>query len=358
MPQIRLNNLTKRYGKKTVVDNLTLNVNDKEFLCLLGPPGSGRTTVLRLIAGLDKPNSGEIYIGERLVNDLPPVKRDVAMTFETLALYPHMTVYGNLAFPLRKLRLSESKIKERVHEIAELLRIENLINRKPAQLSGGERQRVSLGRALVKKPSILLLDEPLGHLDAKLRLYARVEVKKIQRELKQTVVMATFDSLDGMSIADRIALMRDGKLVQVDTPKTIYEKPKNLFAATSIGSPSINAIHCTLQRDGDELVLSSNGFKLGVSRFSDVLSDKVGSELTLGIRPSDIMVSAKPPGVESKVYTVKPLGRESILTLSVAGNMILAKVPSTSAFKTGQAVWMEPILDKIHVFDQDEQALF
>jgi len=357
MPQIRLSNVTKRYGKNIAVDNFSVSVNDREFLCLLGPPGSGRTTVLRLIAGLDKPDSGEILIGERLVNELPPVERDVAMTFETLALYPHLTVYENLAFPLRKIELTEKRIKERVYEIAELLRIEQLMKRKPAQLSGGERQRVSLGRALVKKPSILLLDEPLGHLDAKLRLYARVEIKKIQRELKQTVVMATFDSLDGMSIADRIALMRDGSLVQVDTPQMIYDKPKNLFAATSIGSPSINVIKCTLERDEDKLALFSNGFTLDVTVFGDVLSDKVGSELALGIRPSDIKVSTKPPGVESKIYTIKPLGRENLLTLDAAGNMILAKVPSTSRFRVEQTVWMQPMLDRIHVFGQDQRAI-
>lgn len=357
MPQIELKNVTKKFGKKVAVDDLTLTIKDGEFFCLLGPSGSGRTTTLRLIAGLEKPDSGGIYIDGRLVNDLPPIERDVAMTFETLALYPHMTVYENLAFPLRKADLTEDEVKYRVSEVAELLRIGDLLNRRPAQLSGGERQRVALGRALVKKPSILLLDEPLGHLDAKLRLYARIEIKKIQRSLKQTVVMATFESLDAISMADRVGVMRNGRLLQADEPAKLYENPRFLFVATSIGSPPINIIHCVLKEEDGNLELSSNGFSINMNKFRDALVDKIGSKVILGIRPSDIKVSTSPPGIEADIYAVEPVGHETILTLDVSGIILIAKVPETVPMKSGTKVWIEPILERMHLFDSSEEAI-
>ncbi|MEM2865343.1 MAG: ABC transporter ATP-binding protein [Candidatus Bathyarchaeia archaeon] len=357
MPRIELRNITKRFGRKVAVDDLSLTVEDGEFFCLLGPSGSGRTTVLRLIAGLEKPDSGEIYIDDRLVNDLPPVERGVAMTFETLALYPHLTVYENLAFPLRKAGLAEDEVRDRISEVAEMLRIGDLLNRRPAQLSGGERQRVSLGRALVKKSRILLLDEPLGHLDAKLRLYARVEIKKIQRSLKQTVVMATFDSLDAISMGDKIGVIRDGRLLQAGEPAELYENPRSLFVATSIGVPPINTIHCLLSEEDGKVTLSSNGFSVNMDKFRDKLADKVGSKLILGIRPSDIKVSTSPPGIEADVYAVEPVGYETIITLNASGTTLIAKVPQTVVMKGGTRVWVEPILERIRLFDQDGEAI-
>lgn len=357
MPQIELRNVTKKFGRKIAVDDLTLTIKNGELFCLLGPSGSGRTTVLRLIAGLEKPDSGEIYIDNKLVNDLPPIERDVAMTFETLALYPHLTVYENLTFPLRKLNLTEDEIKSRVNEVAEMLRIGGLLNRRPAQLSGGERQRVSLGRALVKKTGILLLDEPLGHLDAKLRLYARVEIKKIQRALKQTVIMATFDSLDAISMGDRIGVMKDGRILQAGEPAELYENPKSLFVATSIGSPPINTVSCVLKEEGGKIVLSSNGFSIDVDKFGDVLFNKIGSKVILGVRPSDIKVSTTPPGIEASIYAVEPVGHETILTLDASGVTLIAKVPQTVSMESGAKVWIEPILERIHLFDQNEEII-
>lgn len=357
MPKIYLKNLTKKYGKRVAVDNVSLEIDDGEFACLLGPPGSGRTTVLKLIAGLESPDSGEIFIGDRLVNRLPPQERGVSMMFESLALYPHMTVRKNLAFPLGKLKLSQKEIDESVREIAHLLRIDQLLDRRPAQLSGGERQRVALGRALVKKPSVLLLDEPLGHLDAKLRLYARVEIKKVQRELKQTAVMSTFDSLDAISTADRIALMKDGKVVQFDTPRKIYDKPKSIFVASSIGSPSMNLIKGILKKKNESVGLSCKDFELDATKYKDLLYDKIDSEVTLGIRPSDVRVSKTPPGIESYVFVVEPVGHEKILTLKFKETMIVAKAPLDMSFRPGEKLWIEPDIDRIHLFDKAGESI-
>jgi ABC-type sugar transport system ATPase subunit len=357
MPKIVLKNVSKSYGRVVALKDVNLEVNDGEFVCLLGPPGSGRTTILKLIAGLEEPDSGEIYIGGRLVNKVPPQERGVSMMFESLALYPHMNVYENLAFPLRKLKLPEKEIEARVKEVTGLLKIDFLLDRRPAQLSGGERQRVALARALIKKPSIILLDEPLGHLDAKLRLHSRVEITKIQRKLKQTAIMSTFDSLDAISTADRIAFMERGRIVQYDTPKGIYDKPKNVLVASSIGSPPMNLIHCVLRKRNEKMYVYSENLELDVTKFKDQLSDKVDSKLTLGVRPSDIKVSEKPPGTESKVYAVEPIGRENILTLNIGSITLLAKVPSSIILRPEDKVWINPEIGKIHLFDQSGETI-
>jgi len=358
MPEIYLKNVTKRYGKRTVVKNVNLRVKDKEFFSLLGPPGSGKSTILRLIAGLETPDEGEIYIDGRLVNDVPPIERDVAMMFETLALYPHMTVYENLAFPLRKLKLSEEEIRGRVRETAELLKIEHLLDRRPAQLSGGERQRVALGRALVKRSKILLLDEPLGHLDAKLRVYARVEIRKIQKRFEQTAVMATFATADAITIADRIALLHKGELLQVGEPKEFFDRPRKLFIAKYVSSLPLNVLECKLMREGDKLILSSGDFKIDVTKLGEKLSGMVGRKLILGLRPSAVDVLRTPPGLEALVETVEPMGSESILTLRVGNNMIFAKVPYLRTPRTGSKVWIKPLLEKLYIFDENEDLIY
>jgi len=358
MPEIYLENVTKRYGRHVAVKNLTLKINDKEFFSLLGPPGSGKSTILRLIAGLETPDEGNIYIDGRLVNDLPPLERDVAMMFETLALYPHMTVYENLAFPLRKLNLSEEEIKNRIRETAELLRIDHLLDRRPAQLSGGERQRVALGRALVKRSKILLLDEPLGHLDAKLRVYARVEIKKIQRRLEQTAIMSTFSIIDAATISDRMGLVNKGELLQVDEPKAVFEKPRNLFVAKYVSSLPLNVIHCILEDRGGKLLLTSQGFELDVSRLSPILANRVGEKLILGIRPSVVEVKNAPPGIEAVVDTIEPMGAENILKVNAGGVEMFVKVPAIRRYRSGDKIWIEPMLDKIYIFDEKEDAIY
>ncbi|MEM2188012.1 MAG: ABC transporter ATP-binding protein [Nitrososphaerota archaeon] len=358
MPEIILENVTKRYGRYVAVKNLTLKVNDKEFFGLLGSPGSGKSTVLRLIAGLETPDEGNIYIDGKLVNNVPPLKRDVAMMFETLALYPHMTVYDNLAFPLRKLNLSEEEIRNRIRETAELLKIDHLLDRRPAQLSGGERQRVALGRALVKRSKILLLDEPLGHLDAKLRVYARVEIKRIQRELGQTVIMSTFNVMDAATISDRIGLMSKGELLQVDEPKVFFDKPKNLLVAKYISSLPLNVIYCVLENKEGRLLLTSQGFKLDVSELSLILANRIGEKLILGIRPSAVRVRDTPPGVEGIVDAIEPMGSENILRINAGGVEMFIKAPVARRYRSGEKIWIDPMLDKIYIFDEREERIY
>ena len=339
-------------GKRSVLKNLNLTVRDKEFLSILGPPGSGKSNVLRLIAGIDRPDEGEILIDDKVVNDLRPIDRGVSMMFQSLALFPHLTVFNNLAFPLRKTKMSEDEIKQRVGEIAEMLKIGHLYERKPAQLSGGERQRVSLGRSLVLRSGVVLLDEPLGHLDAKLRVYARSEVKRIQRQLGQTVIMSTVDTVDATSVGDRVGLMHQGELVQIDTPQAILINPVNLFVATSIGFPPLNILRGTVKQQNGTLTIDTTAFKLDVGRLGKKVSEKVGQELDLGIRPGDVRVSKEGPGISGKVEVIEPMGPESILTLEVNGVPLTAKIPARLAYGvSGKVVSLQFPIDKLLLFD-------
>ncbi len=358
MPEIYLENVVKHYGKHVAINNLTLKVNDKEFLGLLGPPGAGKSTILKLIAGIEKPDSGNIYIDGRLVNDVPPIERDVSMMFETLALYPHLSVYENLAFPLRKLNLNEDEIRLRIRETAELLRIDHLLDRKPAQLSGGERQRVALGRALVKRSKILLLDEPLGHLDAKLRVYARVEIRKIQKMLGQTAIMSTFSVFDAATISDRVAIINNGEILQVDSPKNIFDRPRNIFVAKCVSSLPLNLISCKIDKRQDKIFLVSQKFELDVTGLSTYLSDRIGDDVILGMRPSVITIKNSPPGIESIVDAIEPMGSENILKVNAGGVDMFIKAPSSTFYRRGEKIWTEPMLDKIYIFNKNEELIY
>src|SRR5436853_5155415 len=252
MARVELKGLRKEYDGAVAVEGLSLDIKDKEFVVLLGPSGCGKTTTLRMIAGLEAPTEGEIYIGDRLVNDLEPKDRNIAMVFQSYALYPHMSVYQNMAFPLENAKVAEREIVERVNRTARLLQIEGLLSRKPAQLSGGQRQRVALGRAIVREPTVFLMDEPLSNLDAQLRVYMQAELKKMQKDLGVTTIYVTHDQVEAMTMADRVALLNKGLLQQFDPPRIMYDRPANRFCASFIGSPPINLISCDV-RDGGTL---------------------------------------------------------------------------------------------------------
>ncbi len=359
MARVILENLTKKLGKKAVVDNLSLEVNDGEFVCLLGPPGAGKTTTLRMIAGLESQTSGNIRIGERLVNNLQPLERNVSMVFQTFALYPQMTVYENLAFPLKKRRMSQADIDKRVREVAEMLGISPLLEKRPGLLSGGERQRVAIGRAIVRPSDVFLLDEPLSNLDAKLRIHMRVELRKLQEQLKQTAIFSTPDELEALSMADKIAVINEGKLIQFDVSETVYDHPKDLFVAKFVGSPPMNTLVGKYEGKDAKSFISFSGFSLNVSEFREQLGDeRLGSELVVGVRPSNIAVSKQKSGsddVQAEVYATEPLGSETILDLKVGDDIVKAVVPPTFTSRTGETVYVAIDMDRIHVFDKQSE---
>ena len=357
MAKVVLEGLTKKFGDVVAVNDLGLEIQDKEFLVLLGPSGCGKTTALRCIAGLETPDAGNIYIGDRLVNQLPPKDRDIAMVFQSYALYPHMSVYDNLAFPLEMRKLSKQEIDERVKKAAETLRIPHLLKRKPRQLSGGEQQRVALGRAIVREPKVFLMDEPLSNIDAKLRFLMRVELKRLQRDLSITTAYVTHDQAEAMTMGDRIAVMDRGGLLQLSTPLGTYHSPSSTFVAGFLGSPPMNFIDCSFADKGGKAFLDAGTFTIDVSELAAVIKEKsTSSELVLGVRPEDTLVQEGRPGgdaVEAEVYVVEPLGAEIIVDLKIGENILKAVAPEGSVpTKIGDKVWVSFRKNKVHIFDK------
>ncbi len=364
MARVRLVNVTKRFGKVVAVDHISFEVRDREFFALLGPSGCGKTTTLRLIAGLEIPDEGEIYIDDVLVNYVHPKDRDVAMVFQNYALYPHMTVFENIAFPLmvrkKELGLTREDIRKRVIEVAKLLGIEELLNRYPHQLSGGQQQRVALARALVRRPRVWLLDEPLSNLDAKLRMQMRAELKKLQKSLGITTIYVTHDQVEAMSMADRIAVMNEGKILQVGTPDDLYYKPSNTFVATFIGAPPMNLLHCELREEADGYYLYCPGFK---KRLDDeiakfIVNQGYGPKLLLGIRPEFIKISRtkeSPEAIEAKVFVTEPLGSEVIVNVEIEGELLKIRAPPGSRYEMGETVYITIDWSKIVLFDEKTQ---
>ncbi len=355
MTRVQISNLRKTFGSTVAVDDVSLDVATGEFVVLLGPSGCGKTSTLRCVAGLETPDSGDIFIGDTRANDLPPKDRDVAMVFQTYALYPHMTVFDNIGFPLKMRKIRKSEIKQRVNEVGGLLNIQHLLERKPRQLSGGEQQRVALGRALVRSPKVFLMDEPLSNLDAKLRIYTRSEIKRLHEELKVTTIYVTHDQAEAMSMADKVAVMNKGKVVQYDDPFTIYRKPSNTFVAGFVGSPPTNLIKATITNGAANAILDAGSFKYQTpADLSEVLRrNAADSEVHLGIRPEDFVLSLTKTNdsiFEAEVYVVEPLGASTVVDIKVGSDIIKTVVQGEYRTPTGTKIWVGFPADKLHVF--------
>jgi len=355
MVHIRLENVTKYFGQTRAVENVSLDIKDKEFLTLLGPSGCGKTTTLRLIGGLETLTRGNIYIGDELVNEVPPQRRDLAMVFQSYALYPHMSVFDNLAFPLKMRKIPKNEVERRVKDTAEMLRIGELLRRRPRELSGGQRQRVALGRAIIREPKAFLMDEPLSNLDAKLRTHMRVELKALQRKLGITTVYVTHDQVEAMTMSDRIALMNQGYLQQLETPNDIFEHPANLFSAGFIGAPPMNLIECSYSEDG---FLDAGYFQLALPKDVQALIKEkaTGSELILGARPGCVRILREPKTrgecFEADVFIVEPLGEEVIVDLKIGEIDLKSKCSPELNIKMGEKVWIEFEVNRLHIFDK------
>ena len=362
MARVQLAGVTKKFGAVTAVNEITLEIPDKQFTVLVGPSGCGKTTALRLIAGLEEATAGDIFIGERRVNDVPPKDRDIAMVFQNYALYPHMTVYDNMAFGLRLRKYPKTEIDRRVKEAAEMLGIEKLLDRKPKQLSGGQRQRVALGRAIVREPQVFLMDEPLSNLDAKLRVQTRAEIKKLHARLQTTTIYVTHDQVEAMTMGDRIVVMQDGLVQQVDAPLNLYERPANLFVAGFIGSPAMNFIDSALADAGGKLLIDAGSFRLEVP--PDLVSQArpwAGRRVVFGVRPEDIADRAMANGAQP-AWTIKatvdvhePLGSDSILYLTAGAHSIVARVDARTQARMGDSVEVIFNMRKMHLFNPETQ---
>jgi ABC-type sugar transport system ATPase subunit len=352
--------VTKRFGKVKAVNGMSLEIRSGEFFCVLGPPGAGKTTTLRLIVGLETPEEGSIYIDGEPVNDVHPGKRDIAMMFQNLALYPDKTVFDNIAYPLRERKVPKDEIRQRVTEVAKKLYIDHLLDRKPAKLSGGERQRVALGRSLVRQPRAYLMDEPLANLDALLRLEMRVELKRIQQELKETLVYVTHDQVEAMSMADRIGVLNRGVLQQVDVPDMIYNYPANRFVAVTVGSPPTNFLDVGVQDAMGRLELAHPAFTLRAGGPEDAVRASLagleidGANIWAAIRPEDVHLSEQCDSENcfpAKVSVVEPLGAETIVDVIVGQDIVKAIIPPAQHLIEGQEIWATFDKTRVHLFD-------
>ena len=375
MASLSLRNVYKRYpGGVTAVSDFNLEIKDKEFIILVGPSGCGKSTTLRMVAGLEEISDGEVYIGDRLVNDVAPKDRDIAMVFQNYALYPHMTVFDNMAFGLKLRKTPKDEIRRRVEEAARILDNEHLLERKPKALSGGQRQRVALGRAIVREPKVFLLDEPLSNLDAKLRAQMRTEISKLHQRLGTTFIYVTHDQTEAMTMGTRIVVMKSGLVQQVDTPQNLYMRPCNLFVAGFIGSPQMNFIEAVLLKEGNDYFVEFGSedtktragvkfkIKLPASKNKDNCLDAyVGKEVIMGIRPEDVdneedLVAAFPDGVvEANVEVTELMGAQTYLYMNCEGQSINARVAPTNTAKPADHITIALEPEKIHLFDKDTE---
>ena len=350
MSEIVLDDVWKVFGDGTeAVRAFDLEIADGDFVVLVGPSGCGKTTVLRMVAGLETISKGAVRIGDRVVNDVPPKERDIAMVFQNYALYPHMSVFDNMAFGLKLQKVPRAEIAERVKEAARILDLDDFLARKPAALSGGQRQRVAMGRAIVRHPQAFLMDEPLSNLDAKLRVQMRAEIARLQHELGVTTIYVTHDQVEAMTMGDRVAVLKDGLLMQVDTPRNLYDKPKNVFVAGFIGSPAMNLL---------ELPVVDGGVQFGGTVYPvprDILEEAHGRTVTLGSRPEDLEQVAQGEGLQVEVDVVEELGADAYVyghtTLDGQSHDIVARVDGRRPPMKGESIWVRPQSGHVHLFD-------
>lgn len=365
MASVTYKNVFKRYGDVTVITDLNMEIADKEFVVFVGPSGCGKSTSLRMLAGLEEISEGEILIGDRVVNDVPPKDRDIAMVFQSYALYPHMSVYDNMAFGLRLRKTPKADIDRRVKEAAGILGLENLLDRKPKQLSGGQRQRVAVGRAIVREPAVFLMDEPLSNLDAKLRVTARAEISKLHKRLGTTFIYVTHDQVEAMTMGDRIAVLSDGLLQQIDTPRNLYNTPNNIFVAGFIGSPSMNFFDATLVGEEGKLFLDTGDFRVQVpDDRKNAYNAYVGKEVVFGMRPEHVhSPEFAPPNiiaqpVNATVEIVELLGHELHLFMNSGKYTFVGTVDTRMDVSAGNRVNLVFDMNNMHLFDKNtEQAI-
>ncbi len=364
MASLSLRQIGKIYqGGVIGAKDVNLEIEDKEFLILVGPSGCGKSTTLRMIAGLEEISEGELYIGDKLVNDVHPKDRDIAMVFQNYALYPHMTVYENMAFGLKLRKMPKDEIDKKVHEAAKILDIEHLLDRKPKALSGGQRQRVALGRAIVREPKVFLMDEPLSNLDAKLRVQMRAEIGKLHKRLGTTVIYVTHDQTEAMTMGSRIAVMKDGYLQQCATPTELYDEPINVFVAGFIGSPQMNFLNVTLEKLDEGALLKGDGFEvtLPAGKVTEAMDAYYGKEVIMGIRPENIYedeahIAAMPEAVvDAEVDLTEMMGAETYLYLKIAGIPVISRVNRRTTAKAGDLIKAVIDVNKVHLFDKETE---
>jgi multiple sugar transport system ATP-binding protein len=359
MAHVILKDLVKTYGAVYAVRDVSLTVNDGEFVALVGPSGCGKTTTLNLVAGLIPITSGDIMIGDRVVNNLDPKDRDIAMVFQNYALYPNKTVFKNLAFPLQMRRMPSSEIEQKVREAARMLDIAHLLERKPRELSGGQQQRVALGRALVRNPAVFLMDEPLSNLDAKLRVQMRSEIKRFHQDFDATIIYVTHDQLEAVTMADKMAVMNGGYLQQYDTPAQVFANPVNLFVASFVGSPAMSLIPLEASTlDGRTVLNSAEGWTLALTESNGRKAQNATSrKVVLGARHSTIRLnkSKVDSSVPAKVYTVEPTGDVTFVQVFLSGAIVNISLPPNYEVRPDEEVWLEFDQDRIHLFDGDTE---
>jgi multiple sugar transport system ATP-binding protein len=358
MAEVNIKDVSKVYpGNVTAVNKINLQIKDREFIVLVGPSGCGKSTTLRMVAGLEEISHGTISIGQRIVNDVPPKDRDIAMVFQNYALYPHMTVYENMAFGLKLRKFKKADIEKRVQEAAEILGIKDYLHRRPKALSGGQRQRVAVGRAIVRKPEAFLFDEPLSNLDAKMRVQMRTEISKLHTRLETTMIYVTHDQVEAMTMADRIVVMKDGLIHQLDTPLNIYDRPVNLFVASFIGTPPMNFFNGRISKEADKFYFIEEFFKVDLPvEWNDTIAPYLDKNVVFGVRPEDIgspeaESHPKMPKIRATVEVIEPMGAETYLYLNTGAEAFISRVDAHRKISVGDKVELATLMSKTHIFD-------